>query len=71
MSEQYDSLADGQYPCSATLHIKDGKALVTLDSTFGLKPGTTILLYRKEGDLVVDQLAGEQIPNFFNGLTII
>ena len=70
MIEHKPHLADGQYDCSASLHIKDGKAVVVLNSTFGLKPGTTIPLLRKEGDLLVDEISGGRVP-LFNGLTII
>jgi len=70
MNEQKDHLPDGQYDCSATLHIKDGKAVVVLNSTFGLRPNTAIPLLRREGDLVVEQLTVSRVP-LFNGITII
>jgi hypothetical protein len=47
-------LTDGQYPCQATLHIKDGKAVVVLHDMFGLEPGSTIPLLRKECNLLVE-----------------
>ncbi|HTY24049.1 MAG TPA: hypothetical protein VMC85_13020 [Desulfomonilaceae bacterium] len=63
-------LEDGSYECHATLHIKDGTALVILHSMFGLPPGTTIPLTRKEHNLLVGESeVGE--PGFVHGHTII
>lgn len=70
MSEQKTQLVDGKYHCCATLHVKDGKLVVELDDTFGLAPGTTIPLLRKDNNLIVEELSGSQI-RFFNGHAII
>jgi hypothetical protein len=70
MSEQNNHLPDGQYECFASLHIKDGKAFVILNSTFGLQPGTTIPLLRKEGNILVDHTSVGEFK-IRNGLTII
>lgn len=64
------SLEDGQYPCSATLHIKDGKAVVVLHSMFGLSPGTEIPLVREDATLLVERLDGSQV-GILNGHSII
>ncbi|WP_417912719.1 hypothetical protein [Candidatus Electronema sp. TJ] len=53
------ALKDGEYPCNATLHIKDGKAIIVLHSMFGLEPGNTIPLYREEHELKVETGGGE------------
>lgn len=70
MSEQKRTLQDGCYDCAATVHIKDGKVVVELHSTFGLEPGTSIPLIRTEHDLRVERLTGSQV-DFFNGHAII
>ena len=44
--QQQARIKDGVFPCSATLHIKQGKAVVVLNSMFDLPAGTTIPLYR-------------------------
>jgi hypothetical protein len=54
-------LEDGAYPCSATLHIKDGKAVVVLHSMFDLAPGASIPLYRTEHELKVVSGGGDPI----------
>jgi len=61
---------DGEYPCSATLHIKDGKAVVVLHSMFGLAPEITIPLLRKDNNLKVESGGGEPI-GIKNGHAII
>ena len=54
MSEK-TTLEDGCYECSATLHIKEGKAVVVLHNMFGLAPGGTIVpLFRTEHNLLVE-----------------
>ena len=63
-------LEDGAYPCSATLYVNDGKAIVVLNSTFGLPFGTTIPLRRTEHNIKVEdfQVDSNVIKN---GHTII
>jgi len=68
--QQQASIHDGVYPCSATLHIKDGKAVVVLHSMFGLPAGTTIPLYRSEHNLKVESV-GVDSTGVKNGHTII
>ncbi len=63
-------LQDGVYPCSATLHIKDGKAVIVLHSMFDLAPGATIPLYREEHELKVVAGGGDPI-GIKNGHAII
>jgi hypothetical protein len=63
-------LDDGCYDCSATLHIKDGKAVVVLHSMFGLKPGSAIPLLRKDHNLLVElSVVGSVV--ILNGHSII
>jgi len=64
------SLEDGVYPCSAALHIKDGKAIVVLHSMFDLAPGVSISLYRQEHDMQVVSGGGEPV-GIKNGHAII
>lgn len=71
MNDQNQCLPDGEYECnSATLIIKDGKAMVVLQSAFGLKKGVTIPLLRPENNIVI---GGEILPlvEIFNGHAII
>jgi hypothetical protein len=63
-------LKDGAYDCSATVHIKGGKAIVELHTTFGLPAGSTIPLTRKEGNIAIE-LVESQLVEFFNGHAII
>ena len=62
-------LADGSYECSATLHGKDGKVLVVLNTTFGLEPGAAMPLFRKEHNMKVEASGGQFA--FLNGHRII
>jgi hypothetical protein len=70
MNDQKKCLPDGQYACAATLHVKEGKVVVVLHSTFGLEPGATMPLLRREHDLRVESLSGSQV-GILNGHTII
>lgn len=70
MKEQMKSLADGSYDCFATLHIKDGKAVAVLHTTFSLPVGTTIPLLRSDCNLLVESISGSQI-DILNGHAII
>lgn len=70
MSDAQSCLADGKYPCQATLHIKDGEAVVELHDMFGLAIGTAIPLLRKDGNLLVEQLLGGSV-DLKNGHAII
>jgi hypothetical protein len=63
-------LAEGSYSCHATLHIQDGQAVVVLHSMFDLKPGTTIPLARRDGNMLVEPLTGSSV-SILNGHTII
>lgn len=63
-------LVDGQYSADATLHIKDGKAVVVLHSMFGLASGTEIPLKRREGKLLVEGGITKE-PGILNGHSII
>jgi hypothetical protein len=63
-------LKDGIYPCSATLHVREGKAIAVLHSMFGLVQGTTISLYRKEHNLVIEPGDAGKI-GILNGHAII
>jgi hypothetical protein len=63
-------LQDGVYPCSATLHIKDGKAVIVLHSMFDLAPGAIIPLYRKAHEMKVVSGGGDPI-GIKNGHAII
>lgn len=58
MSDSKRCLPDGAYACRATLHIKDGKAVVMIHDTFGLEPGSTIPLLRPECNLIVEADVG-------------
>jgi hypothetical protein len=64
------TLEDGVYPCSAALHIKDGKAIIVLHSMFNLTPGVSIPLYRQENDMQVVANGGEPV-GIRNGHAII
>lgn len=64
------SFEDGQYSCSATLHIKDGKAVAVLYTMFGLAAGTELPLKRRERNLLVES-SGTSEPGILNGTGII
>lgn len=66
----HKGLEEGQYPCSATLHIKDGQAVIVLHSMFGLEPGTEIPMKRNDGKLLVETGGGIE-PGILNGHVII
>ena len=63
-------LEDGYYHSWATVHIKDGNALVILHDTFDLPSGTTIPLLRKEHNLRVG-LSDIGEVGLYNGHSII
>ena len=66
MNTQNDCLSDGIYKCEATLHIKNNRAHVELNDTFGLKDGTKLPRSREEDYLLV-----KGGGSGFNGHTII
>ncbi len=72
MKEQvgHACLKDGEYPCSATLHIKDGKAVIVLHSMFDLVPGATIPLAMRTQEMKVVDCSGDPV-GIRNGHTII
>jgi hypothetical protein len=70
MKDQAQPLGDGQYSCSATLHIKDGRAIVVLHDMFNLMPGATIPLARQECNLLIEKLEGSSVA-ILNGQAII
>ena len=51
--KQSEVLPDGEYPCMATLVMKNGKAVLILHSTFKLAEGTKIPLLRSGEHLEV------------------
>jgi hypothetical protein len=73
MPHEESCLSDGQNACQATLHIKDGQAVVVLHSMFGLRPGTTIPLRRPEGNLLIESAPGAEVGKLglLNGHGII
>lgn len=70
MKDNTTTIKDGQFPCNATLYIKDGKALVELHTTFGFSLGTKIPLHREENNILVESYKGS-VMSFLNGHTII
>ncbi|MGD1837460.1 MAG: hypothetical protein ACPKPY_05315 [Nitrososphaeraceae archaeon] len=63
-------LENGDYPCSAILKIRDGKATVVLGDGFGLKDGTEIPLKNQPKDSRIKIGYGDSI-NLFNGHAIV
>ncbi|MGD1837816.1 MAG: hypothetical protein ACPKPY_07135 [Nitrososphaeraceae archaeon] len=70
MTDLKQGLKDGDYPCSATLKIKDGKATVILGDGFGLKDSTEIpLANQPKGSNI--KIGYSDSINLFNGQAVI
>ncbi|MGD1838289.1 MAG: hypothetical protein ACPKPY_09580 [Nitrososphaeraceae archaeon] len=70
MTDLKQGLKDGDYPCSATLKIKDGKATVVLGDGFGLKDGTEITLENQPKGSSV-KIGYNDLINLFNGHAVV
>lgn len=63
-------MKDGCYTCPATLTIKDGKAIVTIHTDFGLPDGSTISLAKQPEGSEIKITAPDNVK-LFNGTAII
>ncbi len=70
MKENTPIIEDGEFPCSATLNIKDGKAVVVLHTTFGFPSGAKIPLHREGNNILIETFKGSEV-SFLNGHSII